>query len=363
MNRPRVVNRAQWFGGGRLLAAMTGTAIAAASVITLAGCGAHNGGDANGAATFQSVPPTVPTPLAPIGDYRNAVTVALRDHLRVWIEADMVKRWEEGPKWFHVAVTRVAILANRPGVVGIKIADELGYNDGMDSPAQIRQFLSDTAQGLHAAAPGKLILVDMVVPQLGCLPGHQPGGSPAAGCAAHAQASYPQLALPVVDGYLRLHAIDVLNLSTGLLSDSTYAHWGTSSAAAQLAAWQEANSRGWPSLTRMQARKALAYPGSYQGTPAQAAADVRTFVDIPLANGAKAVDIWTWHQHYQGAVYHLMDAGMRPNALWIQLEKQRQVGVVLFTHMSPHSVESSLTGDLAKIATVFTDIFLPAGTG
>ena len=79
----------------------------------------------------------------------------------------------EGPASFRAAVTRVAALSRRPGVVGIKIADELGYNDGMDSAAEVRRFLSDTARALHAAAPHKLILVNMVVPQLGCLPGHQ----------------------------------------------------------------------------------------------------------------------------------------------------------------------------------------------
>jgi hypothetical protein len=36
---------------------------------------------------------------------------------------------------------------------------------------------------------------------------------------------------------------------------------------------------------------------------------------------------------------------------------------VFFTHFSPHSVESGVQTDLAKIATVFTDVFLPAGTG
>jgi hypothetical protein len=54
---------------------------------------------------------------------------------------------------------------------------------------------------------------------------------------------------------------------------------------------------------------------------------------------------------------------MRPNSLWDQLERRRQAGDVLFTHMSPHSAVSGLSRDLAKIATVFTDIFLPAGTG
>ena len=160
-----------------------------------------------------------------------------------------------------------------------------------------------------------------------------------------------------------MHAIDVLDLSTGLLSDSTYAGWGTSAYAAQVAAWQEVSRRGWPSLVRLQARKALAHPGSYASSPAQAEADVRLFVDIPLAHGAQAVDIWTWHQEYDGAMYQLMNPGMQPNALWGQLEQQRRAGHVLFTHMSPHSLESGLDRDLAKIATVFADVFLPAGTG
>jgi hypothetical protein len=54
---------------------------------------------------------------------------------------------------------------------------------------------------------------------------------------------------------------------------------------------------------------------------------------------------------------------MRPNALWDQLERLRQAGDVLFTHFSPHSVIVSLHSDLAEIATAFTDVFLPAGTG
>lgn len=304
-----------------------------------------------------------PARLAPLAGYRRAVDVALGDHLRVWIEADMVKRWEAGPKSFRAAVTRVAVLANRPGVAGIKIADELGYNDSMDSAGKIQQFLSDAASALHAAAPGKLILADMVVPELGCLPGHQPAGSAPAACAAQARAAYPQLALPEVDGYLGMHAIDVLDLSTGLLPDSIYARWGSTAERAQAAAWQEVAERGWAGMVKLQARKALAHPGSYAGTPAQAAADVRTFVDIPLAHGAHAVDIWTWRQEYEGQMYRLMNPGLRPNALWDRLKQRRRAGDRLFTHMSPHSVESGLSKDLAVITTVFTDIFLPAGTG
>jgi hypothetical protein len=307
--------------------------------------------------------PPRPEALSPLPDYQAAVQAAAAVHLKVWIETDLVKRWEEGPTWFQSAVSRVADLASRPGVVGIKIADELGYNDGMNSASKISKFLSDAARALHAAAPGKLILVDMVVPQLGCLPGHQLAGSPAAACASREKAAYPQLALPEIDRYLRSHAIDVLDLSTYLLEDDTYKAWGTNADSAQTAAWQEVDKRGWASLVRLQARKALAHPGAYQGGSAASSADTQTYVDIPLAHDAHAVDIWTWNQLYQGQEYHLMNPGMRPNALWRQLERLRQAGDVLFTHFSPHSVISSLHSDLAEIATVFTDIFLPAGTG
>ncbi len=54
---------------------------------------------------------------------------------------------------------------------------------------------------------------------------------------------------------------------------------------------------------------------------------------------------------------------MRPNALWDQFEQVRHDDDVLFTHFSPHSVESGVRSDLARIATVFSDVFLPAGTG
>lgn len=332
-------------------------ALAVIASIATAGCGAAAGLKHSA----DSGPP--PGPLSPVSDYLAAVRVAHHDHLTVWIETDLVKRWEAGPAAFRAGVRRAAFLAGQPGVTGIKVADELGYNDGMDSPAKIRRFLSATAHALRAAAPHTRILVDMVVPQLGCLPGQRPAMPGAAACMSRAEASYPQLALPQIDAYLRMHAIDVLDLSSGLLSPGTYSSWGTSIDAAQAAAWREAARRGWPRLVLLQSRKALAHPGSYRSTPAQTRADLHTFVDVPLASGAHAVDVWTWHQEYDGAMYSLMNPGMRPNALWAGLVQRRRAHDVLFTHMSPHSLESGLRPDLAKIATVFTAVFLPAGTG
>jgi hypothetical protein len=341
------------------------TAAAAAVIaVAVAGCGAPASQHPSGSPGQQpSSPGPVATPLAPISDYSNAVTIAIDDGLQVWIEADLVKRWEEGPTWFAAAVSRVAALANRPGVAGIKIADELGYNDGLTSATKIRNFLTASARALHGAAPGKLILVDMLVPELGCLPGHQPPGSGPASCAARLRAEYPQLSLAAVNGYLRLHAINVLDLSTDLQTSSTYAAWGTTTDAAQADAWQQVQSSGWPGLVYLQARKALAHPGIFDGSTQEAAAELDEFVDIPLHYGAHAVDIWTWHQEYLGQMYQLMNPGLQSNALWSGLAQLRANRVVLFTHMSPHSVESGVSTDLAQIASVFTDVFLPAGTG
>ncbi len=95
----------------------------------------------------------------------------------------------------------------------------------------------------------------------------------------------------------------------------------------------------------------------------QAAADVHTWVDVPMSDGATAVDVWTWRQRYEGDINRILNPGLQPNALWDDLVARRQQGARLFTHMSPHSLEESLDADLAKLAQAFTDVFVAAGTG
>ncbi|HEX2773251.1 MAG TPA: hypothetical protein VHN18_12575, partial [Micromonosporaceae bacterium] len=304
-----------------------------------------------------------PSPSPPVRaaqtPYQGAVDAAHERGLRVWIEADLVERWLAGKDSFREGVLMIAALAARPGVVGIKIADEIGYRDGLTSSAEIRAFLADSAAALRAAAPGKALLIDMVVPELGCLPNFQPPLRWATICAAQARGRYPQLTLDEVDGYLREHWVDVLNLSTGLLPDKTYAGWGVTEAIAQHTAWTEVKNRGWHSHVRMQARKALAHPGAYKSSDTTS---VSTFIDIPRAEGAQAVDVWTWRQRYEGEIYRLLDPGLRPNALWTALAERRKSGAVLFTHLSPSSVEVDLNTDIATLGTVFTDLFVAAGT-
>jgi hypothetical protein len=302
-------------------------------------------------------------PPAPISDYERAVDAAHDSGLRVWIEADLVRRWLAGPREFDDGVRRLQELGSRPGVVGVKIADELGYHDGLDSPKRARQFLDDAAAALRQALPGKLILVDMMVPALGCLPRHDPPVADAADCTRAQDEAFPQLALPAVDGYLRSGAIDVLDLSTGLRSDEVYRRWGVDSETAQRDAWREATTRGWGDFVRLQGRKAMAHSGTYQGSQQDAETAVRLFVDTPLEHGAVAVDVWTWRQFYQDDVVRLADPGLRTNPLWQALADRRTRGEELFTHLSPHSVESDLDGDLRMLSQVFTDLFIASGTG
>ena len=297
------------------------------------------------------------------GDYADAVRAAVRHGLRVWLESDLVKRWQEGPASFSRSMTQLGSLAATHGVVGIKIADELGYHDGLSTPAEIRQFLTAASAALNRVAPGKRLLVDMIVPELGCLPDQSPPLLWPTECVVKSRGRYPQLTLDSVTSYLRLKAVSVLDLSTGLLSDSTYAGWGVDLDIAQNAAWAKVKRLGWASLVTIHARKALAHPGAYTKLSAEAAADVRTWVDIPLADGAGAVDIWTWRQMYKGSINRILNPGLQPNALWTALRARRARGDELFTHLSPHSLEVGLDADLTVLAQVFSDAFVAAGTG
>jgi hypothetical protein len=330
--------------------------VALVAVVAVAGCST---------ARPAARPSPSPSPAVPAAAtaYQQGVDAAHRQGLRVWIETDLVKRWAAGPDSFRAGVQAVAALAARPGVVGIKIADEIGYHDGLDTAAKIRAFLAASATALHAAAPGKALLIDLLVPELGCLPGYDPPLRWATICQAQQRGRYPQLALDEVDGYLAGRWVDVVDLSTNLQSDKTYAGWGVDADTAQRAAWAEARRRGWAGEVRLQGRKALAHPGGYPGDAAEAQATLATYVDIPRAEGAGAVDVWTWRQQYKGDTYRLMDPGLRDNALWDALRQRRAAGARLFTHLSPHSVEVGLGPDLAALAQVFTDVFMAAGTG
>jgi hypothetical protein len=295
--------------------------------------------------------------------YRAAVDAAASRHLSVWLESDLVRRWREGPASLAEAVAKLAKLGARPGVVGVKIADELGQDDGLVGDRQVLAFLADASSAVRRALPGKRVLIDMVVPELGCVPGVTTVAAQSAGCAAAARSRWPGTTVAIADAVVRSGDIDVLDLSTGLRTNSYYAAFGLDRDAAQRAAWAEVDRLGWAQHVTLQARKALAQAGGYPADDAQAAADLNTWVDTPLASGAQAVDVWTWHQPYRGGTAMLMSPGLSTNALWRGLLERKADRGRLITHFSPSSTELSLTQDLDRLAEVFGSVFIAAGTG
>jgi hypothetical protein len=351
--------------------------VSAAAVlgVTLAGCSASGAttadrpADRSGAAgaDHPGATPTGgaadPAPGAGGTKYERAVDAAAARHLSVWLEADLVRRWREGDAALSRAVATLAQLGKRPGVVGVKIADELGYGDGLDSQDEVLAFLREASPAVRRALPGKRVLIDMVVPELGCMPGVPAVADRSATCAATVRQRWPGATTAVASAVVGSGDIDVLDLSTGLREDSEYASWGTDRDTAQRAAWAEVGRLGWAGQVRLQARKALAQVGGYQGDDEQAAAALRTWIDIPLDSGAQAVDVWTWRQPYQDGTAMLMDAGLRSNALWRGLLSRAADRPNLVTHFSPSSIELGLTEDLDRLAQVFGTVFVAAGTG
>jgi hypothetical protein len=298
------------------------------------------------------------------GDRYVALAGALHQRgVAIWWETDLVARWLEGPAAFDAGIARLGKLAKRPGVVGFKISDEIGYNDGLGSPEEATRFLTQARTALARVAPGKQLLVDAVVPELGCLPWR---GANQLGCAERVRLKYPAATAAAVEGYLRDKLIDRLDLSTGLLDDSTYGKWGMSKRDAQADAWNHVKEQGWPQLTILQARKALAVPNGYQGGADQAAADVDTYIDVVIAAGARAVDIWTWRQQYQGNTVSLLGPDLSPNPLWTALVQRHLQGAQLLTHMTPSAMPTDQRGfdqECALAASAFAAVFVAAGTG
>lgn len=281
---------------------------------------------------------------------------------RVWVEVDLVKAWQDSPQRYADVLNIAISLARHKGVDGIKIADELGYHDGLDSPAQVRDFLTTSANQIHERLPRTKVLVDMVVPELGCV-AWAAQVQERDDCATTAGNNSPAATIDAVDSYLALKAIDVLDLSVGMREESQYQSWGITRDSAMRTIWQEVDRRKWASLVHLQARKALAHTGPYTGGAGQAAQDLRTFVDIPVSHGAAAVDIWTWSQQYEGETFRLTDPGLKPNALTQALLARRKNGVQLWTHMTPSSMEIGQEQDVRAALKIFTGVFVAAGTG
>ncbi|MEW1952682.1 hypothetical protein [Terrabacter sp. NPDC080008] len=336
-----------------------GAALSLAATLLVAGCS----GSPQGSAPSSSTPPepAVVAARAPTaGKYVELVKELRARGTGVWIESDFVKAYLAGDARYRQVVGAALGLARQPGVAGIKVADELGYHDGTTSE-QALALLRQAVHDIHAASPGTKVLIDVVVPELGCL-SWLPTSTPTMRmCGADAQSANPGATIAAVDAYAST-GVDVIDLSPGLQDDSWYVAQGTSRDEAMRQCWREAVRR-WGSRVTLQARKALAHPGPYTGGEATAQADVHTYVDIPLAAGAKAVDIWTWAQQYKGQVYTLTDPGGAPNALTRALQQRRKEGARLWTHMTPSLYQVDRAHDVPEVTQQFDVVLVAAGTG
>lgn len=361
------------YGG---VASTAGAVLLTASVVVVASLWPGSSGpprpsaQANPSKVTQLAPLPWPSrSAAPSGGrtpYQRAIDAAAARGLEVWLDVDLAQRWLQGPRLqgprsFMGTIRRLAPLARRPGVVGFKIADELGYQDGFQTAGEIRAFLADAAAGLRNIAPRKLILADILVPELGCAEGVLASIVSSSMCAQQARARYPALSLSNVDTYVRSGDLDVVDLSTDLLPETTYETWGITQAQAQRAAWRQVAILRWSTYVRVQERHALAHPDWYTGSIADVQRDARIFASIPLSEGAAGIDIWAWRQVEDGVVMRLMDPGLRPNALWRMLTGLHARGVELYTSFTPSSVDRGIRPDMARVAEVFTGVMVAAG--
>ncbi len=342
---------------------LAAVAVVVCTVLVLSGCRSGNvpvavgRGGSGGLAVASTA-----LPRAPYTDLADRIAAR---KTAVWVEVDLVKAWLLGGQRYGDALNIAVKLASRPGVVGIKIADELGYHPGIDTPALAQEFLTQASKDIRSRLPRTKILIDMIVPQLGCLAWVvQPAtATERRDCSTSQAAASPATTITAVESYLRSKTIDVLDLSAGLREPAQYDSWRTTPDEAMRLVWTEVMRRHWGTLVTLQARKALAHPGFYQGDPVQAEQDLRTYVDIPLANGAQAVDIWTWAQPYKGTTYQLYDPGLATNALIVGLARRRAAGAHLFTHMTPSSLFVSAGTDVPAATDIFTSVFVAAGAG
>ena len=236
---------------------------------------------------------------------RTAAQLRSRD-VRVWFEIDLVAWWLDGPTMFQRAVQRMAELARFQDTVGFKVADELGYHDGLTTKAQVLAFLRATRSALARVAPRAEVLVDAMVPELGCLRDY---GSFGATCARNTRATSPGASIDTVSTYLRAGLVDRLDLSVGLLCVGLPCRGLTLRQANCKAGRVDA--LGWSAMTWLQSRKALAMDGGYRH--AHTARGPWSFTSTYRSGaGANAVDIWTWRQPYQGRTVSLLAPDLPP---------------------------------------------------
>uniref|UniRef100_UPI003F493ED0 hypothetical protein n=1 Tax=Nonomuraea sp. CA-252377 TaxID=3240003 RepID=UPI003F493ED0 len=311
-----------------------------------------------------ATPTTEPTTTATTADSITAQAIeaaaAARPRPRVWLETDLADDYAAGDTPFTTALQALITAAERPGVVGVKFADNLGYT-GFTSAEDVTQFLIRASGALRAALPGKRLSIGVVVPELGC------GSSQA--CIQAMRAKAPLATKENITRYLKTRAADRVDISTGLFGRTYRQHQvpdpktgkptPITPALAARTQWMSIRALEWDTLAQIGAREyGLAHTGDTSPwDKATATSQVDARIGTAIALGVPTITLWG-HKAVDGnQTYRLLDAGLAPNALWTALTSQRLRGR-LAVIVNPASTERSITADLAELAKAVSEVFI-----
>ncbi|MFD0887664.1 hypothetical protein ACFQ08_24250, partial [Streptosporangium algeriense] len=269
---------------------------------------------------------------SPVG---QAVTTAKGTGLRVWIDTELADDWKAGAQNFSAAVKRVAALAARPEVAGIRFSSQLGYNTTFKTDDEVLAFVTAASTALRQAAPGKRLGVHTVVPELAC------GGDEA--CKTEMRTRHPLLAPERVESHLISGRIDQLSLDNGLTYGG-YTAWKITPEQAQANQWIQVRARAWDALGQVAAEET--------GLVGQVTAEqVAARVSKPVLDGsAQQVNIWTRVQDAKGTVTRL--------TAWDQLKKLAPIQRRMAAVYTPAAPEVDTASDLKKISEAFSQVYL-----
>ncbi|MEU1734323.1 hypothetical protein [Streptosporangium sp. NPDC020145] len=291
------------------------------------------------AQTAQQAAATVPTPqevtAAAQGPVGQVITTAKGTGLRVWIDTELADDWKAGAQNFSAAVKRVAALAARPEVAGIRFSSQLGYNSTFKTDDEVLAFVTAASAALRQAAPGKRLGVHTVVPELAC------GGDEA--CKTEMRKRYPLLAPERVESHLISGRVDQLSLDNGLTYGG-YTAWKITPEQAQANQWIQVRARAWDALGQVAAEET--------GLVGQVTAEqIAARVSKPVLDGsAQQVNVWTRVQDAKGTVTRL--------TAWDELKKLAPIQRRMAAVYTPATPEVDTATDLKKIAETFSQVYL-----
>ncbi|GGO81350.1 hypothetical protein [Nonomuraea cavernae] len=289
-----------------------------------------------------------------------AITAARTARLRIWIESDLADDFKAGQAQFRAALRTLINAASRPGVIGIKFADNLGYTS-FTSEDEIKDFLRQASGALRAALPGKRLAIGVVVPELGC--------GAAAGCVAAMRAKAPLATKKLVERYIKTSAVEQVYVSNGLFASAYRQHQlrdpktgkqqPVTPAVATRAQWLSIKALGWDTLAQISSREyGLAHSGpAAPWDDAQATAQINAYIGTVIGVGAPTVTLWGHNAVDGGRTYRLLDADLAMNPMWSQLIRQ-QLRERLSVVFDPRSTELGIHQDIAALGKAASEIFI-----